>query len=62
MDFSAYEKGNPFMSYNHIQICKVDPDCCVERISETDQELPVRIRLQPFGYEGGIVASGGDQP
>ena len=29
MDFSAYEKGNPFMSYNHIQICKVDPDCCV---------------------------------
>ena len=20
MDFSAYEKGNPFMSYNHIQI------------------------------------------
>ena len=50
------------MSYNHIQICKVDPDCCVERISETDQELPVRIRLQPFGYEGGTVASRGDQP
>ena len=41
---------------------RFEPDCCVERISETDQELPVRIRLQPFGYEGGIVASGGDQP
>lgn len=32
MDFSAYEKGNPFMSYNHIQICKVDPDCCVVKV------------------------------
>ena len=41
---------------------RFDPDCCVERISETDQELPVRIRLQPFGYEGGTVASRGDQP
>jgi len=33
MDFSAYEKGNPFMSYNHIQICKVDPDCCVVKVN-----------------------------
>lgn len=30
---TAYEKGNPFMSYNHIQICKVDPDCCVVKVN-----------------------------
>ena len=22
-----------FMSYNHIQICKVDPDCCVVKVN-----------------------------
>ena len=46
MDFSAYEKGNPFMSYNHIQICKVDPDCCVVKVNLVAESMNLHGHVQ----------------
>ena len=53
MDFSAYEKGNPFMSYNHIQICKVDPDCCVVKVNLVAESMNLHGHVH-----GGYICNG----
>lgn len=31
-DYEAYEKNNPFMAYNHIEICSADPEVSVVKV------------------------------
>lgn len=31
-DYEAYERNNPFMAYNHIEICSAAPECSVVKV------------------------------